>query len=291
MQYVNLLRHERKWVQNRLIGSFDGIVDNTDSIEYFVNRLHLSSAIYGFKELNNEIENLQKDEAFDHVKFAFQERYYKKINNVPAMVIMCNPKDSNVKSVMWIKPPLTTLSNLIKLTKNFPYLKISQCEYASDFFSSVPHLLYDILLESLYIPDVKDCIKNKNSKTHHKTNRMSKSKFIKMYECGNREDKVEEINGEKTWPYDKCNRVRFEFTVERREFNDAGVSTLSDLIHTANFYKFLKTRFRSARSMKNETEPKWQRIITIMRKAEENKNAARSIAQYLDKGKDEIFVD
>lgn len=273
---------EKKWIQSQFVNTYEGIAKNTDSIEYCVKRLNLYSDVYGYRELRQNLKNLEKDTNFNSDKFDFNERFYIRTNGIISMVAMCNPKKIESKSVMWISHPLTEFSNLIKLNRNFPYLKVKQCEYTANFFSSDPSVLYDALFENLNFPSLKDCLKGNETKTFHRTNRLSKSRFLKMYECGNDSDKIIDENGEVTWPFDKCDQVRFEFTVDMCELQGVGVNFLSDLIHHPNFFKLLKERFRTTRFSQSESVSKWQRIITIARKMNERTEAARSIVQYLD---------
>ncbi len=283
MQNTKFLKSGKKWTQTWQQGLYDEITKNTDCFNYSVKRLCLSSEIYGYDELNRQIKNLQQDESFNHKNFNFKERYYIKESGNPAMVIMCNPKNFNVKSVLWMNKPLTGLADLIKFNRNYPYFKVDLCEYSADLFSTNPHELYDMLCETLYFPYLNNnCTRIKDGSNNRKTNRFSNSIFLKIYECGNDDDKVTCNDRTSNWFFEKCDRVRLEFTVDRSELQRIGIVSLSDLIHNPNFFKLLRERFQTSRSKQQNAYPKWQRITTIIRKMQENKRVARSIIQYLN---------
>lgn len=207
---------------------YDTIVQYIDSIEYYINKLKLSSEVYGYKELNQRLGNLQRDETFNSEISNFRNRYYRQADNKPAMIILCEPKDFAGKSVIWIREPMTGLSGLIRLNKKLPYLKVSQCEYASDIFTDDPKILHHILSDVLYLSDAKDFIEN----------------------------------GGKGRQDDMCDRIRLVFTVNRQELQDVGVVSLSDLIHYPNFFRLLKDRFKSARFRKRELLPRSRQVKT-----------------------------
>lgn len=137
-----------------------------------------------------------------------------------------------------------------KLHKALPDLKVSSLEYTIDLYcKDEQHIadLFYLLRKNMYFSrgkitaskggrvDGADLVRTTNSV--YQVNLDSRSRYIKIYERGNDEDK----SGikKKVWQHGDCNRVRIEFTYKRPILKKATPDTIEDLLLKPNLNQIL----------------------------------------------------
>ncbi len=239
------------------------ILKEINDVRHFICRLDLLSSVYGPRELNQKLGVLKKDMDFDSGEDDdYEEKYLCVLPDGNNIDVFCVSKDGSDLTKLCLRQPVAGLSNLIKLNKLLPHLVVGKSEYATDFFTDDPDCVYDILTDILFLPNDKDCVVIKDiSKTgERETNRALKAGAVEVYERGKSEDKIDMGGGERGWPYNKCDRLRFCFEVEREQLKWFGISTLSDLIHRPHFFKLFKDCFSTFKFKKHSLLPKGYKV-------------------------------
>ncbi len=290
---VFTIRQDKKREYERILDPCEALDRKADRVEYCINKLTLSSAVYGHGDLQRKIGPLSKDEGFDSGKFNFQERYFKKAGDQVVLNLFCDSKDGAIKSLIVAQYPFTKLSNLIELNYKLKHLKVVQCEYKTELFSDEPRPLFDILFEALFIPCVDDPegMHKIRKNLKEKQNRTYKSELAFIYECEDETDKKAKADQKQTDEnefYNKSARACLEMPVNQKQLNKAGIKYLSDLIHIPNFSIFLKDRFKIARLMRNELYLKWLRKNKVISNKQNRVKFAVDYMQYIDEAEESI---
>lgn len=151
---------------------------------------------------------------------------------------------------------------LFKLDKRLPDLTIFSIEYTIDFYCKDPESVSDffyLLRRYMFFPAAKSTLmyggkfynretKDENSvykihftkKKNKRGKKLTPGKYIKIYERGH--DKKADLPSQtgkltKTWKQENINRVRLEFTINRKNnsLQKKGLYTLSDLLDNPQF--------------------------------------------------------
>jgi hypothetical protein len=130
---------------------------------------------------------------------------------------------------------------LLSLLEKYKPLKVSSVEYTIDFFCSNPESvrkLYFLFKKYLVIKRVREYRGKKktrnirileNDPNYNFTYQVNKKN--KIYERGDNEDRTK-----KGWPFEKLNRVRFEFTADTNDLRKAFfINSLDDFISDCRF--------------------------------------------------------
>lgn len=147
------------------------------------------------------------------------------------------------------------------LNKLYPNMCVSSIEYAIDVFCDYPksiEWLYYLIRRALYVPYAKGA-----RQLPEKTTVMS-DKFsmcytqhyggdTKIYLRGDDEDK-EDGTG---WHESKFNRVRFEFTANRRELSRHSIHRITDLLRDCMFHKINEKVYHFRRFKGDDRYPQY----------------------------------
>lgn len=136
--------------------------------------------------------------------------------------------------------PTVFYKSLADLDKVFPKMCVSSVEYAIDIFCDSPkdvEWLFFLLRRTLFVPYAKEAkMKDEKSTTWDEKIGLSFTQHYgrdtKIYPRGDDDDFDDK---EECWPYDKLNRVRLEYTPNRRELKNITINTLTDLLLNCKF--------------------------------------------------------
>jgi hypothetical protein len=128
---------------------------------------------------------------------------------------------------------------LEKISKDFPYMKISSIEYAIDFIfkrggkNEDARNLFFLLLKCLYFKKIK---RHKLLYRENENYTYYVGKRIKIYERG--KDSLKKKEG--GWKYDLIDRVRLEITADRYMLNKLGLKNPHQLLNDCKFFEVFK---------------------------------------------------
>lgn len=163
---------------------------------------------------------------------------------------------------------------LIALNKGLEKLRPSKIEYATDIFfeindPTVIEWLFKVIVKYIVVPWQRSVrIEGENAArvgNAHRLNYIARvvddvggTTGMKIYERGPDRLKDRETGG---WQFNDLDRIRFEFTANRRKLNDSGIEMLQNLVEFPHFtemnvnrWKFMKAK-DSAKRLPKEWEP------------------------------------
>jgi hypothetical protein len=221
------------------------------NIRKIVSRLHKInfSGRYNYPELNEKIGPFFDDTKNNWMRKSYAKKYVRKFPNFNVSVFV-NPIEIRPPCYLQITPMkditiATYKEFLIQLATWFPDLQTSRVEYACDIFYTPDAIsitdFYDNIRRHLYVPYQKEVRTlggitekiGKNIVTHFGGDH-------KAYERG--ADILK--NSDDYWMETDLDRVRLEYTADKKFLRKNGISSLFDLIKNPKFFKININRWR-----------------------------------------------
>ena len=169
---------------------------------------------------------------------------------LPAYLIEVTPKEYT--TTVEYKHYLAELDGMI------PELKPSSVEYTLDLFCAQPRdvdTLFTLVRRSLYVPYRNNPKMFDDNQTTDFCSRMNSTFYVsdvKVYERGYDDKKTS--GG---WHYEDLNRVRLEYTANRKKLKLRRIDTLSDLIDSCRFCESNKNLYKFMCFMSKKLPEYW----------------------------------
>lgn len=243
------------------------------------------SGMQCFKEIENALGDLFMEKKFEPEKRMpnYKKQYLKRIGPV-LLAIFLEPKSPFLPKcyLEFVTPdeliPAEIKTFLAKLNNKLPCLKVSRVEYTLDIFHANPNVrkkLFILLQTFLSIPYQRKVRLMENEITGARTFIIGRTR---IYERGPDEKRIKH-----SWHQNDINRIRIEWTSDRRQLLKNGIGKLHDFLKSPKFHSSHKDRYQF-KHFKHKRLPKYyQRYNTnsFHKEKEMHLKKIKNIYQYI----------
>jgi hypothetical protein len=227
-------------------------IGNIQRIKPFIHKVKFSSQQYDYGDYQNQIGRLQiASPEYNHQIPNYRKAAFRQMKH-GRIVVYFDPLIPGMP-LTYIMPSSAEFKLLYELYKKMPDLSLSYIEYTIDLFCKnhfeVADLFY-VLRKNIYFPWANNTITrggrltgidlNRTTNALFQVNAQSRTRYLKIYERGNDENKkFTPKRNIGRWNHKDCDRVRIEYVYKKNKLNKKGPYSLKNLFEDVNFLQII----------------------------------------------------